>query len=414
MVEDLARRAPAARSLPAGHDDRRRQGPEAGLDIEPLTEKPRRGASSRPWRGREPLRLPGCGEASCAGKASAAPAAPGTPSSRRSSAGTPRGRSRLAHVAAPAATAPVRPGRHGSRRPRLPTRHRRGRPRPRRRLVPGSLVLLGGEPGIGKSTLVLEAAAGARRRGARPLRVGRGIGGAAPPARRPAGPARRPGRGPHRGPRRDDVERIVDGGQAMRRRSLVVDSIQTPTIDELEAPAGSVGQVREAAAPAHGVREGRGDRGRARRPRDQGRLARRTEDPGAPRRRRARARGRTLRGAAPGARAKNRFGSTEEVGVFEMAGERPARGPRPGARIPRATTPSRRAGRRRRADAGGQPAAARRGPGAGGAGRASARRARTASGHRPEPPGAAGRGARPAGRHRPGAPRRLREPRRRR
>ena len=42
--------------------------------------------------------------------------------------------------------------------------------------------------------------------------------------------------------------------------------------------------------------------------------------------------------------AKNRFGSTEEVGVFEMAGERPARGVRPGPRVPRPSTPSRRPG----------------------------------------------------------------------
>ena len=63
-------------------------------------------------------------------------------------------------------------------------------------LVPGALVLLGGEPGIGKSTLVLEIAAGRRCASAtgdrpRALRHRRGVRGAAPPARRPAGPRRR-------------------------------------------------------------------------------------------------------------------------------------------------------------------------------------------------------------------------------
>ena len=54
-------------------------------------------------------------------------------------------------------------------------------------LVPGSLVLIGGDPGIGKSTLVLQAAAalaGADGTGA--LRLGRGVGAADQVARRPA------------------------------------------------------------------------------------------------------------------------------------------------------------------------------------------------------------------------------------
>ena len=62
--------------------------------------------------------------------------------------------------------------------------------------------------------------------------------------------------------------------------------------------------------------------------------------------------------------SKNRFGSTEEVGVFEMAARRPGRGRRPGAAFLE-TRPARRAGRRRRGHARGQPAAAGRGPGAG-------------------------------------------------
>ncbi len=62
----------------------------------------------------------------------------------------------------------VRPGgrpgpHHRGRRPdRRPPAHRRrgARPRPRRRPGPGSVVLLAGEPGIGKSTLLLGVLAG--------------------------------------------------------------------------------------------------------------------------------------------------------------------------------------------------------------------------------------------------------------
>ena len=55
-------------------------------------------------------------------------------------------------------------------------RHRRVRSRARRRRRAGSLVLLGGEPGIGKSTLLLQAAANMARTD-RPgaLQLGRGI-----------------------------------------------------------------------------------------------------------------------------------------------------------------------------------------------------------------------------------------------
>jgi len=132
-------------------------------------------------------------------------------------------------------------------------------------LVPGSLVLLGGEPGIGKSTLILAAAAGVAT-GTRTEAGGRGGGG---PELAPGGVlyasgeesvgqlrlrARRMGLtdGPA-GERvrviaETDVERIVEAARATRPAMLVVDSIQTVALDELSGPAGSVGQVREAAA----------------------------------------------------------------------------------------------------------------------------------------------------------------------
>ena len=58
-------------------------------------------------------------------------------------------------------------------------------------IVPGSLVLLGGEPGIGKSTLLLQAAAHfARDSRARALQLGRGVRAPGQAARR--APRRRP------------------------------------------------------------------------------------------------------------------------------------------------------------------------------------------------------------------------------
>ncbi|MBA2570452.1 MAG: AAA family ATPase, partial [Chloroflexi bacterium] len=118
-------------------------------------------------------------------------------------------------------------------------------------LVAGSTVLLGGEPGIGKSTLVLEIAAGVTRSSARPrvLYASGEESGAQVRLR-----AERLGLLEGAAGERIDLlpETSVDGiiaaaGQALPGL-LIVDSIQTMTADGLEGPAGSVGQVREAAA----------------------------------------------------------------------------------------------------------------------------------------------------------------------
>ena len=119
-------------------------------------------------------------------------------------------------------------------------------------LVPGSLVLVGGEPGIGKSTLLLQAAAGpdasgARRR-RRALRDRRGVAGPGPTARRTARTADRSSRANGSGSWRS----TTSGGSSRSRAPsdpalVIVDSIQTATLDELEGAAGSVGQVRESA-----------------------------------------------------------------------------------------------------------------------------------------------------------------------
>ncbi len=137
--------------------------------------------------------------------------------------------------------------------------------------IPGSLVLLGGEPGIGKSTLGLEAAAGL----------------VADLAPQPGGPSTSPKlvdptadlegrrvlyvsgeesvgqlrlRAGRVGVDRPGVaeqilvlaetrvEAILAAAEGSKPDLVVVDSVQTLTVDDLDGPAGSVGQVREVAS----------------------------------------------------------------------------------------------------------------------------------------------------------------------
>ena len=206
-------------------------------------------------------------------------------------------------------------------------------------LVAGSVVLLSGEPGIGKSTLLLQVAGG----------VADGIGLPSTPGEAPstadsgvapgagvlyATGEESPGQVRLRAARlglasgrvgdavrvvaETDVGRIAELARETRPGLLMVDSVQTVSSEELDGPPGSVGQVREVALRlmelakgegipvvlvGHVTKDGtlagpktlehlvdvvlsiEGDRG--------GGL-------------------RLLRAA------KNRFGSTEEVGVFEM------------------------------------------------------------------------------------------------
>lgn len=109
-------------------------------------------------------------------------------------------------------------------------------------LVPGSMVLIGGEPGIGKSTLVLQNTLSIKSR--RILYVS-GEESAAQLRMR----ADRIGRVS------DNVyivcetslDAIFDSIELVKPEILIIDSIQTIAADELESAAGSVSQVRECA-----------------------------------------------------------------------------------------------------------------------------------------------------------------------
>jgi DNA repair protein RadA/Sms len=190
-------------------------------------------------------------------------------------------------------------------------------------LVPGSVVLLGGEPGIGKSTLLLQVAAG--------LTAGGGAGGGVLYAtgEESAGQVRlRAGRlGLLEGAPAErisvvaesEVDRIAELARQSQPRVLVVDSIQTMTVDELEGPPGSVGQVRECALRLMELAKGGGTTvilvghvtkdGTLAGPKTLEHLVDAVLSLEGERT----ASLRLLRAT------KNRFGSTEEVGVFEMA-----------------------------------------------------------------------------------------------
>ena len=186
-------------------------------------------------------------------------------------------------------------------------------------LVEGSVVLVGGEPGIGKSTLLLQAAAGIAAGGGSILYA---------TGEESASQVRlRADRlGLLNGPSRDaiavvaeaDVGRIVEIARAERPQVVIVDSIQTATVGELDGPAGSVGQVRESALRLMELAKGEGISVVL--------VGHVTKDGSL-------AGPKTLEHlvdavlAIDGERfaalrivraSKNRFGSTEEVGVFEM------------------------------------------------------------------------------------------------
>jgi DNA repair protein RadA/Sms len=183
-------------------------------------------------------------------------------------------------------------------------------------VVPGSAILLGGDPGVGKSTLLLQVAARASQRGATCAYIS-----GEEAVEQIRARAHRMGlaEAPVRLAAETSLRAIVDGLKREPFDLVIIDSVQTLWSDLHEAAPGSVTQVRAAAGElvrlakqrriaivlvGHVTKEGtiagprviehmvdavlsfEGERGYP---------------------------FRVLRGA------KNRFGATDEIGVFEMA-----------------------------------------------------------------------------------------------
>ena len=128
-------------------------------------------------------------------------------------------------------------------------------------LVPGSVVLVGGEPGIGKSTLLLQAAAGVAELGT--VLYASGEESAAQVRLRATRLGLTDGLAGHavRVVAESSIDRIVELALAERPSLLIVDSIQTATVDDLDGAAGSVGQVRESALRLMDLAKGSKDAG---------------------------------------------------------------------------------------------------------------------------------------------------------
>ena len=264
------RRAPPAGPLRARHDDRRRRATRtpAWRSTPPSRRRPSK--SPRPPVARAESRFvcQTCGAAflrwegqcrSCEAWNTLVETVVRVPS-----------RAERAATAARAARAGVRPSRavalsvgRGRRRRPDAAGHRRARPRPRRR--PRAGLARARRRRAGRRQV--DAPAPGRRRASPPAAASR--------ARSSTRPARRPPPRSACGPAgsawppgvpgtaiavlaESEVGRIVEVARATRPALVVVDSIQTMTVDELDGPAGSVGQVRESALRLMELAKGEG------------------------------------------------------------------------------------------------------------------------------------------------------------
>lgn len=130
-----------------------------------------------------------------------------------------------------------------------------------RGLVPGSVVLIGGAPGIGKSTLMLQASASMASRGERILYISSEESTSQVRTR-----ARRLGAGVEGGPAWEELfllsetnlARIIEQARQVRPRAIVIDSIQMVHIPSLDALPGSMAQLRRCCADLVALAKGTG------------------------------------------------------------------------------------------------------------------------------------------------------------
>src|SRR5205807_3225 len=111
-------------------------------------------------------------------------------------------------------------------------------------IVPGSLVLLGGEPGIGKSTLLLQAAASVARSNG-PVLYSSGE--ESEHQIKARGERLAVGNAPLYLLAETCLERILEEIRRIRPALVIVDSVQTIFSMKFQSAPGSIGQVREAA-----------------------------------------------------------------------------------------------------------------------------------------------------------------------
>ncbi len=112
-------------------------------------------------------------------------------------------------------------------------------------IVPGSVILVGGEPGIGKSTLLMQCAARLESQGVSTLYVS---GEESPDQLRLRADRLEEDAGGIHVLGETRLESILHHATQLKSSVVLLDSVQTTYTEELEGAPGNVGQVRECAA----------------------------------------------------------------------------------------------------------------------------------------------------------------------